>query len=198
LVYCVINNRARFVAVIKRKFLRRKLQYYYLKEKFSRLRAQVKKAIKETRESFFQSLGSTLKLNPKRFYGLSSKLSRVLEVYPIQSRAFVRTILKVDNSHRHHIILHQCLTSTFIRYTPASWNNHPQLNLVHLLQYQVFHQLISPKKKCELQNLDPSKAHGPDGLPSRILKQCAHQLRHHFITFLLSHSKSTRFPRNES
>jgi hypothetical protein len=114
----------------------------YLKEKFSRLRAQVKKAIKESRESFFQSLGSTLKINPKRFYGLSSKLSRVLEVYPIQSRAFVRTILKVDNRHRHHIILHQCLTSTFIRYTPPSGNNHPQLNLVHLLQYQVFHQLI--------------------------------------------------------
>ena len=27
-----------------------------------------------------------------------------------------------------------------------------------------------------LQNIDPSKAHGPDGLPSRILKECAHEL----------------------
>jgi hypothetical protein len=27
-----------------------------------------------------------------------------------------------------------------------------------------------------LQNLDPTKAHGPDGFPSRILKECAFQL----------------------
>ena len=27
-----------------------------------------------------------------------------------------------------------------------------------------------------LQNLDPTKAHGPDGFPSRILKECAYQL----------------------
>ncbi len=27
-----------------------------------------------------------------------------------------------------------------------------------------------------MQNLDPSKAHGPDGLPSRILKECSSQL----------------------
>ena len=36
-----------------------------------------------------------------------------------------------------------------------------------------------------LQNLDPSKAHGPDGFPSRILKECAFQLApslHHLFT----------------
>jgi hypothetical protein len=36
-----------------------------------------------------------------------------------------------------------------------------------------------------LQNLDPSKAHGPDGFPSRILKECAFQVApslHHLFT----------------
>ena len=36
---------------------------------------------------------------------------------------------------------------------------------------------LTEEEVCHaLQNLDPSKAHGPDGLPSRILKECAHQL----------------------
>jgi hypothetical protein len=38
-----------------------------------------------------------------------------------------------------------------------------------------------------LQNLDPSKAHGPDGVPSRILKECAFQVApslHHLFTKL--------------
>ena len=39
----------------------------YLKQKFSRLRTQVKKAIKE-KESFYHSLGSTSRINPKRFW----------------------------------------------------------------------------------------------------------------------------------
>ena len=140
-----ILHQIREKVITRKRYLSRGTDY--LKEKFSRLRAQVKKAIKESRESFFQSLGSTLKINPKVF-GPSSKLSHALEVYSTQSREFVRTILKVDHRHPHRIILHQCLTSTFIRYTPASWKHHPQLNLVHFLQYQVFHQLISPKKKC--------------------------------------------------
>ena len=36
---------------------------------------------------------------------------------------------------------------------------------------------LSIEEVCHaLQNIDPSKAHGPDGLPSRIPKECAHQL----------------------
>ena len=42
----------------------------YLKEKFSRLRTQVKKAIKESRESFYNSLGNSLRINPKRFWSI--------------------------------------------------------------------------------------------------------------------------------
>jgi hypothetical protein len=100
-----ILHQIREKVITRKRYLSRGTDY--LKEKFSRLIAQVKKAIKESRESFFQSLGSTLKINPKRFYGLSSKLRRVLEVYPIQSRAFVRKILKVDNRHRHHLVIHR-------------------------------------------------------------------------------------------
>jgi hypothetical protein len=36
-----------------------------------------------------------------------------------------------------------------------------------------------------LQSLDPSKAHGPDRFPSRILKECAFQVApslHHLFT----------------
>jgi hypothetical protein len=36
---------------------------------------------------------------------------------------------------------------------------------------------LTQEEVCHaLQNLDPSKAHDSDGLPSRILKECAHQL----------------------
>ena len=91
----------------------------YLKEKFSRLRAQVKKASKESRESFFQSLCSTLNINPKRFQSIFKIKSSSGSVPNSVSRICTNNPeSKVDHRHPHRIILHQCLTSTSIRYTP--------------------------------------------------------------------------------
>ncbi|CAB4042706.1 Hypothetical predicted protein, partial [Paramuricea clavata] len=50
---------------------------------------------------------------------------------------------------------------------PSSSSSISSISSIDLTQEEVCHAL---------QNLDPSKAHGPDGLPSRILKECAHQL----------------------
>jgi hypothetical protein len=42
----------------------------YLKDKFKLLRAAVKRSIQESRKSFYSSLGSTLRINPKRFWSV--------------------------------------------------------------------------------------------------------------------------------
>ncbi len=53
------------------------------------------------------------------------------------------------------------------RTQPVSSSPISSISSIELTEEEVCHAL---------QNLDPSKAHGPDGLPSRILKECAHQL----------------------
>ena len=90
----------------------------YLKQKFSRLRTQVKKAIKEREESFYHSLGSTLRINPKRFWS-NFKIKSNSGGEPNSVSESVIKILKVDHMLTRHTVLHRCLTSTFIRYTPA-------------------------------------------------------------------------------
>ena len=72
----------------------------YLKEKFSRLRTQVKKAIKESRESFYNSLGNSLRINPKRFWSIfkiksnsgsvPNSISRISNINP-ESRLHANT-----------------------------------------------------------------------------------------------------------
>jgi hypothetical protein len=60
-----ILHQIRKKATARKKFLHKGTEY--LKEKFSKLRSEVKKVIQESRESFFASLGSFLKVNPNRF-----------------------------------------------------------------------------------------------------------------------------------
>ena len=76
------------------------------------------------------------------------------------------------------MILQQCLMSTFILSTHVSLTNPSPsqsgsssplscISSIDLSLEEVYQALL---------NLDPSKAHGPDGFPSRILKECALQL----------------------
>jgi hypothetical protein len=149
----------------------------FLKEKCSRLRAQVKKAIKESRELFFQSLGSTLKINPKRSWSIfkiksssgsvPNLVSRICTNNP-ESRSQASTphnIASIFNEYFHSVytsVLEQPSSTQ-----PSSFSSISTISSIDLTQEEVCHAL---------QKLDTSKAHGPDGLPSHILKECAHQL----------------------
>ncbi len=170
-----ILHQIREKVITRKRYLRRGTDY--LKEKFSRLRAQVKKAIKESRESFFQSLGTTLKINPKRFWSIfkiksnsssvPNSVSRICANNP-ESRLQASTphnIASMFNEYFHSVYASDLEQPSLTQ--PVSSSPISSISSIELTEEEVCHAL---------QNLDPSKAHGPDGLPSRILKECAHQL----------------------
>ena len=150
----------------------------YLKEKFSRLRTQVKKAIKESRESFYNSLGNSLRINPKRLWSpifkiksnsgsVPNSISRISNINP-ESRLHANTphsIASMFNEYFYSVYSSAKEESSSTQ--PASSSPLSSISSIELSIEEVCHAL---------QNIDPSKAHGPDGLPSRILKECAYQL----------------------
>ena len=149
----------------------------YLKEKFSRLRTQVKKAIKESRESFYNSLGNSLRINPKRFWSIfkiksnsgsvPNSISRISNINP-ESRLHANTPHSIASMFKEYF--HSVYTSAkkeSFSTQPVSSSPLSSISSIELSIEEVCHVL---------QNIDPSKAHGPDGFPSRILKECAHQL----------------------
>ena len=151
----------------------------YLKEKFSRLKAddEVKEAIKESRESFFQTLGSILKITPKRFWSIFKINSSTGSVSNSVSRNCANNL-----KSRSQAITPDSIASMFNEYfhsvytialeepsstQPVSSSPLSSISSIDLSTEEVCHAL---------QNLNPFKAHGSDGLPSRILKECANQL----------------------
>ena len=63
-----ILHQIRKKVTARKRFLSRGTDY--LKDKFNQLRAEVKRSIQESRKSFYSSLGSTLRINPKRFWSV--------------------------------------------------------------------------------------------------------------------------------
>ena len=165
-----ILHQIREKVITRKRYLSRGTNY--LKEKFSRLRAEVKKAIKESRESFFQSLGSTLRINPKRFWSIfkiksstgsvPNSVSRNCGNNP-ESRSQATTPDSIASMFNEYF--HSVYTSALEE--PSSTQPVSSISSIDLSTEEVCHAL---------QNLNPSKAHGSDGLPSRIRKECANQL----------------------
>ena len=149
----------------------------YLKDKFNQLRAAVKRSIQESRKSFYSSLGSTLRINPKRFWSvfkinsssgsIPNSMSRTNSTNP-GTRLHANTprgITTLFNEYFHSVYTNFSDESA----SPQSVSSSPlsSISSVDLSLEEVY---------LTLQNLDPTKAHGPDGFPSRILKECAFQL----------------------
>ncbi len=165
--------RKKFTA--RKRYLRKSTEY--LRVKFSKLRSEVKKAIQRSRESFFSSLGNTLYVNPKRFWTVFQLKS--------SSGSIPGSVSSSDSNHsesRIHANTPNDIATLFNKYfhsvytcfpdqstAPQAGSSSPvsSISSIDLSVEEVYEAL---------QNLDPSKAHGPDGLPSRILKECSSQL----------------------
>lgn len=133
----------------------------------------VKNAVKESRQSFYSSLGTILKDNPKRFWSVfkiksksgSSVPKSVSMFCPItQTRkgaVFPRDIASMFNRY-----FHSCYTQPSGVYIPE--RREPQdpsvISSIELDEDEVIKVLLA---------LNPAKAHGNDGISTRILKECA-------------------------
>jgi hypothetical protein len=165
--------RKKFTA--RKRYLRKGTEY--LRVKFSKLRSEVKKAIQRSRESFFSSLGNTLYVNPKRFWTVFQLKS--------SSGSIPGSVSSSNSNHsesRIHANTPNDIATLFNKYFHSVYtcfpdqSTAPQAGSSSPLSSISSIDLSVEEVYEALQNLDPSKAHGPDGLPSRILKECSSQL----------------------
>ncbi len=149
----------------------------YLKEKFNNLRAEVKRLIQESRKSFYSSLGNTLRINPKRFWSvfkISSSSGSVPNSMSRSNPANPETRLFANTPRDISTLFNEYFHSVYTNFSDVCASSQhvssPPLSCISSLD-------LSVEEVCQaLQNLDATKAHGPDGFPSRILKECAFQL----------------------
>ena len=167
-------------AIRKKETVRRKLKTTptdILKNKFKALRPKVKRMITESRGQFFENISEALSNNPKRFWSvfkISSKRSSVpgimtmgsngLDSNPVRSASCARDIADLFNDYFSTIVSGNDNTiPTNISSSPTD----SKLSGLTLSPDDVLAALLS---------LDTNKATGPDEIPPRILKDCAHQI----------------------
>ena len=142
---------------------------FYL-EKFRILRKESKALINRKLKEYHTSLGDSLKVNPKRFFNYfrhktksnsipanvtygGRQISSGLEMAEAFNKYFYCTF-----THAPEVPLDA--------FTPPN-DRMPVLDCLVLCEDEIHKVLL---------NLDPSKAQGPDGLPTIVLKTCAREL----------------------
>ena len=149
----------------------------YLKKKFSQLRVEVKKLIQESRKSFYSSLASTLRINPKRFWSVFKINSNSRCIPNSMSRTNTTnpgTTIQANTTHDIATLFNEYFQSIYTNFSDESAS--PQIVSSSALSSISSVELSLEEVYLALQHLDPTKAHGPDGFSSRILKERAFQL----------------------
>jgi exonuclease III len=151
--------------------------------KFSRIRNKLKNLITEKHRTYLYTICDNISSNPKRFWSFikSNTKSRGLPTFLYNNlKAKVDTYLGMAG------IFNQYFHSTFTPPTdtpppPVELTLDPNLLHVHLTEEEVFK---------EMSKLNPNKANGPDEIPTKILKDCSHELKSS-ITALFNDSITT-------
>ena len=149
----------------------------HLKQRFTSLRAQVKRMIRDSRKQFFSSIEADMHTNPKRFWSILKTKSKSRS---IPDRITMET---TTNAQAVHDQARRCSADTPLGIA----------NLFNSYFASVFSQsatLKTPKctapepTTCQLmlavgevqtilESLDVTKATGPDGIPAKLLKETA-------------------------
>lgn len=166
----------------KKEAVRRKLKSSpsgALRAKFKELRVRVKKLVRESRVSFFNSLDGYFKSNPKRFWSifkLNNKQSSVPDMMSMNNDD------EPASSHPRTVSTPAAIADLFNNYFTSvfSCDNLKETSSPPLSpssdSCQSDFELTTEEVLGTLLKLDTSKATGPDGIPSRILKETAREI----------------------
>ena len=159
----------------KKETVRRKLKLHpseSLKVKFQTLRSQVKRAIRESRDEFFESANIEFKINPKRLWSVLKTRPKSRNIPQSVSMATGNLRATADTPEEIADIFNNYFTSVFSVLQEDKVDNgagkfpaaEPPFSDIVLHIGEV---------EAVLKSLDPNKATGPDEIPARILKETA-------------------------
>ena len=157
----------------KKETVRRKLKLHpseSLKVKFQTLRSQVKRAIRESRDEFFESANIEFKINPKRLWSVLKTRSKSRNIPQSVSMATGNLRATADTPEEIADIFNNYFTSVF---------SVPQEDQVDNGEGKFpaaepsFSDIVLHVGEVEavLKSLDPNKATCPDEIPARIQKE---------------------------
>lgn len=154
-------------------------QSEHLREKFKYLRTMIKRMLRESREQFYINLGKNIFKNPKRFWSVmkyKTKLQNIPETISIAGKHNDKdpqsSRIKADNPRDIASLFNNYFASVFD--DPSdSLNVHTGTNCESVTPVMCNITLTVDVVQAVLQNLDVTKATGPDNIPARLLKETA-------------------------
>ena len=153
---------------------RSRLPSQNLKDKFRDIRRKIKQMLRESRLNYINSICSVREQNPKRFWSFFKTKTKVSNIPD-------KVSMKVSNTERTSANNDVEIANTFNTYfasifTHDSDTDHQQEN--HSKTDIILDEitLTNDEVIAVLRNLGNNKAHGPDGVPARLLTETAYQI----------------------
>ena len=159
---------------IRMRMKRSRLPSQNLKDRFRDIRRKIKQMLRESRLNYINSICSVRGQNPKRFWSFFKTKTKVSNIPD-------KVSMKVSNTERTSSNNDVEIANTFNTYfafifTHDSDTDHQQEN--HSKTDIILDEitLTNDEVIAVLRNLDNNKAHGPDGVPARLLTETAYQI----------------------
>ena len=168
----------------KKETIRRKLRTNSSncrKQSYRNARSLIKSLIKESRSSYFDKVGAEIDTNPKRFWSLikaftkSSNCGNVPNSVSLYADIPDKTTLTANKPQNIADLFNTYFHSV---QNPSSLPNHPVNNEPAVASHtELSHlEVTASEVENQLKSLNANKAKGPDGIPGRLLKECAKEI----------------------
>ena len=158
----------------KKETIRRKLKAnptLHLQEKYRKMRSEVKRLLRESRENFFSSINDSFANNPKRFWSVMKQKSKKCSIpdcismpAPSSSTDQVDPSSAAEIAEMFNTYFASVFTTDNLPDSSEESSTDPHMTELIISELEVEHTL---------KTLDSNKATGPDGIPARLLKVTA-------------------------
>ncbi len=165
----------------KERLFRRRLKAnptQHLQETFKRMRSEVKRQLRTSREHYFSSINDSFNNNPKRFWSVLKQKSKTCsipdcismpptpsstnQIHSPATRPTATNPAKIANMFNNYFA--SVFTSDIQSDEPRLSTSDPLITELTLSEHEV---------ESALKTLDINKATGPDGIPAKLLKETA-------------------------
>ena len=147
--------------------------YLRLRNQFKSLRSTIKRMLRDSRLEYMNKICANRDYNPKRFWSFFKTRSKVSNIPG-------KVSTKVNDSERMHANSNTDIANMFNEYFVSIFSSDSDVAFEHRdrLHNVEFEDITLSEEEvlAVIMNLDHNKAHGPDNIPARLLKETAAQI----------------------